>query len=373
MQNRNINITILLVTAFSTAGLAGCAGWSGPRQNVARNTANDVGPTRADRKEALARDFDKTRNDAQFDAAVSYWQRGDIKNCNQILTSLLERDPNNRRARMLLVDVYLFNGQTEQSLEELNKAIAADPKDAVAQHTLAQVLDASGRRTESLAHYEEATRLDPNNEDYSLSYKMALGMIPPTDRDTALAAATDKPADAATSPSPVNRVSQTSSASTAMFDPKVILASNTPSATHPAALQLGAPTDPAGLRPATTSVQPVQSAPPAADHHGPNSPLQKAVEALAAEDTHAAIEIASRGLADTPEQAAALYRVLGAAHYRLGEYQAAQTALAQALSLDKSDGLTYFLMGSTLDKLNDRIAAQQCFSEAARLDARIAN
>ena len=62
--------------------------------------------------------------------------------------------------------------------------------------------------------------------------------------------------------------------------------------------------------------------------------------------------------------------VLGAAQYRLGDYQAAQVAIAQALSLDKSDALAYFLMGSTLVRLGQTTAAERQFAEAARLDPR---
>jgi uncharacterized protein HemY len=112
--------------------------------------------------------------------------------------------------------------------------------------------------------------------------------------------------------------------------------------------------------------------PPGTATAEPGKPLAKAVEWLSAGDTAAAIDAASRGLSSTPEDAAALYRVLGAAHYRQGEFEAAQAALAQALSLDKTDALAYFLMGSTLAKLNQPVAAAKQFSEAARLDARFA-
>ena len=65
-----------------------------------------------------------------------------------------------------------------------------------------------------------------------------------------------------------------------------------------------------------------------------------------------------------------LVSMLGAAQYRLGNYNAAQVAIGQALSLDKSDALTYFLMGSTLARLGQNQAAERQFSEAARLDPR---
>jgi predicted Zn-dependent protease len=129
--------------------------------------------------------------------------------------------------------------------------------------------------------------------------------------------------------------------------------------------------------PSSHPAQPVvQAVLPAAEPIDPQllqSPLQRAVAALAKGDTEAAIEAATRGLARTPDQAAPLYRVLGAAHYRRGEYQVAQTALAQALSLDKSDALAYFLMGSTLAKQNEHEAAAKYLAEAARLDVRFAN
>ena len=58
------------------------------------------------------------------------------------------------------------------------------------------------------------------------------------------------------------------------------------------------------------------------------------------------------------------------AQYRLGDYAAAQVAIAQGLSLDKSDALAYFLMGSTLARLGQAEAAERQFAEAARLDPR---
>ncbi len=68
---------------------------------------------------------------------------------------------------------------------------------------------------------------------------------------------------------------------------------------------------------------------------------------------------------------AALVRTLGVAYYRQRDYQRAQRAFEQALSLDNSSGLAYVLMGCTLEKLNQPEAAQANFERARSLDPRL--
>ena len=344
MKNRIDAPLICWIATVLAVSLSGCVSWKSTKQSVARNTAADVGPARANRKEALAQDFDHKRNDAQFDAAISCWQRGDVAKCNELLTGLLERNPDDRRARLLLADVYLFNGQTDKSVEELSKVVAADPKNALAQHALAQVFDALGRRSEALSHYEEATRLEPDNEVYSLSYKMATGVIPPTDRNAALAAE-KSPLTAAIGPhdsnvavhpqgSPrdiVSTANQTDSGNlpfnprpetpqpsncrnisdgqSVIVDRNVSLASASMEPAYTSHPKVGISAGFDNVRTAPAPVQSVQSA-PQVDRQIVASPLERAVEALAAGDTETAVDAASRGLAEHPEQTTALYRVL---------------------------------------------------------------
>jgi tetratricopeptide (TPR) repeat protein len=407
MKNRYLPIALSLFAL----NVAGCAGFGSLRDTVKRNMASDVGPSREKRKEAVTRDFDRQRDDTQFDAAASWWKRGDEENCRRMLVQLLDRNPNHRRARLLLADVYLFKGQLEQSAAELHKVLATDPKDAVVQHALAEVLDVCGRRQEALTHYALAAQLDPTNEMFALSNKTAQSVEPtPTSPSRSVAAAKAKwTASSGGHPNGSNGTVVPSSEPT-------VVASSTPAGSYEQTVwRIGDdPTAPANSRllaaPARVDewVQPVEfettvgktvNAPervPASDSlaltpraipqpetqtasatpnnlQNPQSPLQLAVAALAQGDSERAIDEAGRGLSQTPDQAAALYRVLGAAHYRRGEYHAAQAALAQALSLDKSDALSYFLMGSTLEKLKDRQAAARHFAEAARLDGRFAN
>jgi tetratricopeptide (TPR) repeat protein len=105
----------------------------------------------------------------------------------------------------------------------------------------------------------------------------------------------------------------------------------------------------------------------AANPHDPQIPISAAVAALQCNEPDVAIALVTRAIRRFP-QMAAFYRILATAHYRRGEYAASQTALAQALSLDKSSALSYFLMGCTLTKLGQTAAAAEHFRRAERID-----
>ncbi len=66
------------------------------------------------------------------------------------------------------------------------------------------------------------------------------------------------------------------------------------------------------------------------------------------------------------DDTSAVYRTVGVAYYRQGDFESSQIALQQALSLDNGHPLTYFLLGHTLAKLGDGAAAQGYFRQARR-------
>jgi tetratricopeptide (TPR) repeat protein len=106
----------------------------------------------------------------------------------------------------------------------------------------------------------------------------------------------------------------------------------------------------------------------------PNNPqilLSAATMALRYNHPDVAVELlapAERRFADS----AALRRILGVAYYRLGDYRSSQVALQQALSLDKSSALSYFLVGCTLAKLGQFESAETHFRQAQTIDPRYA-
>ena len=107
----------------------------------------------------------------------------------------------------------------------------------------------------------------------------------------------------------------------------------------------------------------------AQEPHNRQIPILGAVESLRQNQPALAVELLAP-LADEGRSSARLYRILGTAHYRLGDFRASETALRQALSLDKSSALTYFLMGCTLAKLGESDAAEGHFRQARLIDPR---
>jgi tetratricopeptide (TPR) repeat protein len=103
----------------------------------------------------------------------------------------------------------------------------------------------------------------------------------------------------------------------------------------------------------------------------PQIPISAAVTALRHNRPEMAVDILEGASRQFP-RSAAIQRILGVSYYRRGDYPSSQVALQQALSLDKSSALSYFLMGCTLAKLGQNEAAEQHFRQARLLDPKYA-
>jgi tetratricopeptide (TPR) repeat protein len=101
----------------------------------------------------------------------------------------------------------------------------------------------------------------------------------------------------------------------------------------------------------------------------PQLPLAAAAAALRHNQPELAIELLQPAEKQLPNSAA-IQRTLAVAYYRLGDYASSQVALQQALSLDKSSALAYFLMGCTLTKRGQPESAEAHFRQAQSLDPR---
>jgi Flp pilus assembly protein TadD len=69
---------------------------------------------------------------------------------------------------------------------------------------------------------------------------------------------------------------------------------------------------------------------------------------------------------------ASVHRALGLAYYRSGDYLNAHQSLRLAIDMDKSNALSYFLLGATLRKLGRTAEADAALAEAAARDAKYA-
>ncbi len=105
--------------------------------------------------------------------------------------------------------------------------------------------------------------------------------------------------------------------------------------------------------------------------HDESVALSTSVLPLRHEEYDLATSLSEEALRNFP-QSAGLYRILGTAQYRLCRWAAARDALQRAITLDNRDGLSYFLMGCTLNKLGLPQEAEPYLRQAQTLDRRFA-
>jgi tetratricopeptide (TPR) repeat protein len=355
----------ILGAVVTLVGLPGCAGWKGGRTPVP-----DVKPLREDRaKEAIA-EFEKERNAAQYQAALSSWKQGNVTGCREALEKLLTREPDRRDARMLLAEVHLINEEFDQAQAIVQKLIDQDPKDAHAQHTLGLLLEVQGKQREAVACYERAVQLAPEDMAIATSYEAAVesldneGAIPPTSGRTK----TQGPALASDAHPAANPQYTDSNRKS---DSKLAAGSTGLNSVHltnecRACLKQGDEAlDQVDLDMFVNCTRSAMQAQP----RDPKVPNLAAVSALRHNQAELAVQIANEGI-HTAGESAELYRTLGAAQYRLGQHPEAQVSLGKSLSLDKSNALAYFLMGCTLNKLGEHEKADEHLQKARQIDPR---
>ncbi len=159
------------------APVAGCASLEVPYP-----LAPDVAQKRRHRTQDAVREFESKRDFAQFQAALTHWDRGDVEASEQTLQRLLRRNPNHHQARLLMAEVRPAGDPPPAALEQAEQPPAVHPDDALdnspddarAQYTTALLLHATGQGTTALAYSARAAELEPDNELYKLGYQTAL-------------------------------------------------------------------------------------------------------------------------------------------------------------------------------------------------------
>jgi tetratricopeptide (TPR) repeat protein len=297
----------------------------------------DVDVQAQKRRQETVKAFESQRDYAQMEAALSRWKSGDVKGCREGLEKLLARNPQHHEAQLLLADLMLSEQQPEAAVAQLKQTLTDDPSNARAQHTMGLVLEASGKTDEALVYFQRAAELEPKNELYALSYKTA------------------QDASRLEAQGPANAIEPAGSA-----DWDEAIANASIMQTLESAGSALADGDLAAARAGF-----MQAA--AADPENLQIPLHAAIFSLRHEHPEIAVELLTPASQRFPDSAA-LYRVLGTADYRLGDFRAAQLALQEAVSLDNSNALAYFLLGCTLKKLGQPEAAERHYEQAQNLN-----
>ncbi len=306
--------------------------------------------------------FEQKRIHAEFQAAEVDWRQGQRASCRETLDRLVARHPEFLPARLLLAEVLLTGGDAQRALAHVEHVMAHEPDDAAAQHTAGLVHEALGQQSLAIQHLRRAAELEPQNEIYGLSLQAA------STTHVALHTAFDSEGNRPASDVPVGPTGEAGAAEDVQVDYTEVDHStaldNDPSVLIEragAALRSGADTAARELFDRALAAAP----------QDPQVGLSVVVVSLRYGRPQLAETYAQALLRSFPDLAA-LHRARAAALYRQGEYAKAQAAIGQALSLDKQDALSYFLLGLTRLKLGDPSDANRHFETARRLDPTLA-
>jgi len=348
-MNRNLVLALLTGWGLLLTG-AGCA-----QIRDFKRSSDDLAVKQAQRTAETVQVFEKRRDFAQLMAARARWREGNSTACRESLEQILQRNPGQYEARLLLAEVLLADEQFEAAISHLETAIEQRAEDPVAQHLMALVLQSQGRDEEALAYHQRAAELEPDNAYYASACKFAAGNFPEVQvnyqsadgTESATAEVGDADSEAPGLLPDQSSASPPGSAARLLSDAQRQLAAGD-ATTARRTLQQAVATSPDDVR----------------------LTVRAAVLALRAEQSELAVALLEPA-AMRHTDSAVVHRTLATAYYRQKEYYAAQRSLERALSLDKSNALAYLLMGCTLEKLGNQSAAKSYFDEAGRLDPRL--
>ncbi len=342
--------------------------------------AEDISPKRKQRAQDAIHHFEKSRDFAQFQSAAHSWKRGDVAGCNDTLNRLLDRNPDHREGRLLMIEMRLASREPQLAVPHAEHLLAVYPKDAQVQHTGGLVLDMVGMEKEALERYRLAAQLEPDNELYAVSHRTSQQAVDTTGGPAQVAGVAPISGDfrraelcAGNDFADRNGVRTVENAVRVLSPPgrdnRVESANYADQSGRASAGLLLAKADEALKAGSGELAVAYFGEAISLNPDNPRIPISAAVSALRHNQPVVAQTVAEDALRQFPDSAV-LRRTLGMAYYRQGDYQSSQVVLQQALSLDKSSALSYFLMGCTLVKLGQSDSAEMNFRQASRIDPR---
>ena len=373
--------------------LVGCASLGGPFKPV-----NPEKDPKARKAEAL-REFEEHRDRGQFQAAASRWRQGDADGARETLQKLLIRRPDHVESRLLLAEV-LAGSDPRAALAQAEQVVSEHPDHAEAHRLVTSLHEKTIDRrppsqvrqaaaSEPLPHAVPQVMARPNTaaerqdarpaQPLAAAGRAAPAAIP-------AATATRIPSYAGPTSKPVVPVV----GNMGMDVPAPRRQAKVPTSRERSEGRAGGGVGPivnigARVGQANAMGQAEQDFiagnTAAAEEHlvgiarDPDqdeaAAVAAAVLALRYEKPKMAAEVVQSALPRYP-RSAALYRTEGVAYYRLGDFVRAKRSLEHALTLDNTHALSYFLLGSVLEKLGQSGPAQENYRLAGQFDARFA-
>jgi tetratricopeptide (TPR) repeat protein len=365
-----------------------------------------------------------TRSDAAFQAALADWDAGRREACEARLRVLLADDPEHVDAAVLMTEVELSSDRQAEARARIEHLVIRNPNDPRVRRACALTYDALGEKELAESCYSKAEQLEAQPQARTLTHREAtsarnytsgaasVGGEPRRLNVAVLETLPVPGVDASGGIMPVEGAGDVPSTEPATADQKAVDSRkrgspngrNDGSAVPPAPSVLRFEADENALPTASRSGD--EAGPPEElarlspaelldrgtaalvagqidaageafreairrDRKNSQTAVTAAVAALKHEQPELALQLAKFALESLP-RSAGLHRIFGTAAYQLGRYAEAESALRQSLSLDNSQALSYFLLGSVQSRLGKHEAAEGQFRHAAKLDRRYA-
>jgi Tfp pilus assembly protein PilF len=154
----------LLVASLLVAGSTGCAAL---REQLA--SEKSPGQDRIAREQKMMAEFEQNRATAEFTVAVERAEQGDLATSQQMLQTIVARQPDFAPAHVKLAELHWLAGDLPAADIALSAAAATAGERADIHHALGVLLEAMGRPEPSHHHLSRAAQLEPGNELYRLS------------------------------------------------------------------------------------------------------------------------------------------------------------------------------------------------------------
>lgn len=181
MRNPSRLLTWMLCLGGALPSAAGCSSLGNSTFKLSKPFGDDPHPKRMARQDAVIKDFEIRRNQAQFMAAEAARSRDDDDNCRTNLESILHRDPQYRDALLLLAELELERADAFAAIELLQRADIGNTNDAEVQYRLGVALEAAGRHVESVERLQAAVKLEPADRRFADALARAGGAPIATD------------------------------------------------------------------------------------------------------------------------------------------------------------------------------------------------
>jgi Flp pilus assembly protein TadD len=152
-----------LCIAVAAAACSGCSTLPSIWPHQSRKSERDY----AERKQHVVAAFERQRDQAQVQAAIDCWERGEVHKSIAMLEAIVQRNSRDVNARLRLAEIHASQLNVAEAIEQLTECLRHAPDHAEAHHQLGLILtEMSGQEEQARFHLQRACELDPDNPLY---------------------------------------------------------------------------------------------------------------------------------------------------------------------------------------------------------------